>query len=191
MTKGNDPSSADVPANGQEIIFDPADRAGSSSEVSVSVDVYDAERPAALTSPAPEFASPIFKELASAELPPLERENRARLLMQSPNRLFFYWSLNRDPRHTLTRLFGTSGAESYTLVIKLLNLTRDDEHLDRAEAEGTWWFDVDSNSTYRAEVGLYAAEPAVYSPALLEHGHHAAEKTKSAGRCRIGLDRHG
>jgi len=40
-----------------------------------------------------EVYSPVFKELASPKLPELSRENRAKLLMQSPNQLFFYWSV--------------------------------------------------------------------------------------------------
>src|SRR5215216_2116455 len=39
-----------------------------------------------------EEVDPIFAELATPKLPELARENRARLQMQSPNRLYFYWS---------------------------------------------------------------------------------------------------
>jgi hypothetical protein len=157
MSKVNDPTAAEGPGDDREIIFDPAGRTGWSSEMPASGKAGDPiDAALAPKLPVEESSSPVFKELASAELPPLERENRGRLLMQSPNRLYFYWSLKRDPRHTLERLFGTGSAESYTLVIKLINLTRDEEFLSRAEAEGSWWFEVDSNSRYRAEIGLYA-----------------------------------
>ena len=41
--------------------------------------------------------SPEFLELAVPKLPVLPKENRARLLMQSPNRLYFYWSVRDVP----------------------------------------------------------------------------------------------
>ncbi|PYS88708.1 MAG: hypothetical protein DMF62_09105, partial [Acidobacteria bacterium] len=44
-----------------------------------------------------ESRSPAFKELAMPKLPHLERQNRARLQVQSPNKIFFYWSLRSNP----------------------------------------------------------------------------------------------
>jgi hypothetical protein len=99
--------------------------------------------------------SPVMKELASFELPPLEKENRAWLHMQSPNRLFFYWSMKNNPFQMLNRAFG-GNTGSYTLVAKLINLTRDTEEIYPVEAEGNWWFNVDSDTSYRAEIGFYA-----------------------------------
>ena len=40
---------------------------------------------------------PVFRELALPKLPDLGHTARARLLMQTPNRLFFYWSLGSNP----------------------------------------------------------------------------------------------
>ncbi|MGH7785154.1 MAG: DUF4912 domain-containing protein, partial [Candidatus Binatia bacterium] len=97
---------------------------------------------------------PAFKQLAAVELPELERENRARLQMQSPHRLFFYWSMRHNPFQTLHRAFGDTG--SYELVAKLINLTRDTEEIHRIEAEGSTWFSVDADSAYRVEIGFYA-----------------------------------
>lgn len=98
---------------------------------------------------------PIFKELSEPKLPVLEKQNRARLQMQSPNRIFFYWSMKNNPYQTLNRTFsGNTG--SYTLVAKLINESRDREEILPVEAEGDWWFDTDTDSTYRAEVGFYA-----------------------------------
>src|SRR5262245_9288991 len=75
-----------------------------------------------------EELSPVMKELASVELPRLVRENRARLQMQSPTRLYFYWSVKGNPFQMLERAFpGNTG--SYTLVTKLINLTRDTEEI--------------------------------------------------------------
>ena len=100
-------------------------------------------------------ADPIFKELSEPKLPRLEKENRARLQMQSPNRIFFYWSMKNNPYQTLNRaLQGQTG--SYSLVAKLINETKDREEIYPVEAEGDYWFDTDTDSTYRAEVGFYA-----------------------------------
>src|SRR5687768_12530514 len=41
--------------------------------------------------------SPVFKELREPKLPSLKRENRARLQMQTPNRVYFYWSMKNNP----------------------------------------------------------------------------------------------
>jgi hypothetical protein len=98
----------------------------------------------------------VFKELAEPKLPALPSENRARLQMQSPNRIFFYWSLKNNPFQTLEKLFGTRAAD-YTFVAKLVNLTQETENFYRVPVAGSWWFDVESDSTYRAEVGFMAS----------------------------------
>lgn len=99
--------------------------------------------------------SPVFKELREPKLPTLAKENRARLQMQTPNRLYFYWSMKSNPFQVLSRAFG-GNIGSYTLVAKLLNLSRDTEEVHAVDAEGNWWFNVDPDSSYRAEVGFYA-----------------------------------
>jgi hypothetical protein len=75
--------------------------------------------------------------------------------MQSPNRLFFYWSIKHNAFHTLTKAIGNHTG-SYTLVIKLIDLGREIEALYPSDAEGSWWFDAEADSDYRAEVGFYA-----------------------------------
>lgn len=100
--------------------------------------------------------SPVFKELSAPKLPELPKENRARLQMQSPNRLYFYWSTKNNPFQTLNSLFGAN-AGVYTLVAKLVNRTQNSEEIVPIEVEGATWFDVDADSTYRAEIGFYAA----------------------------------
>jgi len=72
--------------------------------------------------PAADEMSAVFKELAAPKLPELAKENRARLQMQSPNRLFFYWSIKNNPFQTLKKAFGHDTG-SYTLVAKLLDLS--------------------------------------------------------------------
>ncbi|MEZ5428835.1 MAG: DUF4912 domain-containing protein [Pyrinomonadaceae bacterium] len=101
-----------------------------------------------------EIEDPIFRELAEPKLPELPKENRARLLMQSPTRIQFYWSVKHNPFQTLQKAIGNTG--SYTLVVKLVNQTNGREEIFPVEAEGSWWFNVESNSVYRAEIGFYA-----------------------------------
>jgi hypothetical protein len=99
--------------------------------------------------------SPAFKALADVKLPELDRENRARLQMQSPTRLYFYWSLRQNPWQQLRAVFGPD-LGSYALVVTLKNLTAGTEEITPAEAEGEWWFDVDPDAEYQAEIGFYA-----------------------------------
>ena len=96
-----------------------------------------------------------FLELAEPRLPNLsDHGNRARLLMQSPNRLFFYWAVARNPFHTLNRALGS--ASNYSLVLKLVNLRNKTEEIHPVDAAGNWWFSVDPDTEYRAEIGFYA-----------------------------------
>lgn len=123
------------------------------SKATLDADFETAEP--AIETAAEEEQSPIFKELAQPKLPELPKENRARLQMQSPNRLYFYWSIKNNPFQTLNRAFhGNTGI--YRLVVKLVNQTTGSEEIHPVEAEGSWWFDVDSNSVYQAEIGFYA-----------------------------------
>jgi hypothetical protein len=41
-------------------------------------------------------------------------------------------------------------------VLKLIDLKRDSEQIHPVDAEGSWWFDAESDGEYRAEVGFYA-----------------------------------
>ena len=99
--------------------------------------------------------SPVFKALSEPVLPELTRENRARLLMQTPTRLYFYWAVRENPWHLLKKAFG-SDTGSYTLVLKLTNTRSGYEELHPCDAAGNWWFDVEPNGEYEAEVGFYA-----------------------------------
>lgn len=96
-----------------------------------------------------------FRELSEPKLPKLEKENRARLQMQSPNRIHFYWSMKKNPFQMLSKAFG-GGTGSYTLVAKLINQTTSAAEIQPVEAEGDCWYDVDANSKYRAEIGFFA-----------------------------------
>jgi hypothetical protein len=97
-----------------------------------------------------EEVDPIFAELATPKLPELQRENRAWLQMQSPNRIYFYWAFQ-----TLSKVFaGNTG--SYQLVAKFVNLKNETEEIRAVDAEGNYWFNADPDSKYRAEIGFYA-----------------------------------
>lgn len=99
--------------------------------------------------------SPVFRALADVTLPELQRENRARLQMQTPTRLYFYWSVKENPWAMLRNVFGDDFG-SYTLVVKLIDKRLDREEIQQCEAEGTWWFDVEPDHSYQAEIGFYA-----------------------------------
>ena len=99
--------------------------------------------------------SPAFKALSEFELAPLARENRARLLIQAPNRIFFYWSTSSDPFQLLNRAFAGK-AGNYTLVLKLADLKRGTEEITPVESEGSSWFNVEADGEYQAELGLYS-----------------------------------
>lgn len=101
-----------------------------------------------------ELKDPIFEALSAPTLPELAKEDRARLQMQSPNRINFYWSFKENPYQILNRIFG--GQTNYQLVAKLQNQTNNREELFPIEADGSAWFDVDADSSYRVEIGFYA-----------------------------------
>lgn len=98
---------------------------------------------------------PIFRLLSEPKLPALPKADRAKLQMQSPNRIHFYWSVKANPYSVLDKALGGKTG-SYTLVARLKNLTKGTETIIPVEAKGDWWFDVGSDSLYRCEIGFYA-----------------------------------
>lgn len=102
-----------------------------------------------------EEPSEIFKELMEPKLPALPAENRARLQMQSPNRIYFYWSVRSNPFQILQKMFGARAAD-YSLVAKLINQTDGREVLYPVGPFGSTWFDVESDSVYLVEVGFFS-----------------------------------
>jgi hypothetical protein len=88
-------------------------------------------------------------------LPETYATNRIRLLAQSPRKIFLYWEFARNPFETLRRAFGPK-AESYTLVVKLIDLESGNESLHHASPTRSHWFDVQQGHSYRADVGFYA-----------------------------------
>ena len=102
-----------------------------------------------------ESRSPAFKELALPKLPALEKHNRARLQIQSPNRIYFYWSLRSNPFQTLHHSLGKDAA-GYTLVLRLIDTDTEREELYAIEPEGNFWFNTEAGRSYRAEIGFYS-----------------------------------
>ncbi|MEO8573514.1 MAG: DUF4912 domain-containing protein [Pyrinomonadaceae bacterium] len=147
-----------VVAETEFIEFIPAEELASSPVFTKPVEIELAETSFGETlAPATrlEDMSPVFRTLAQPELPELAHENRARLQMQTPNRLFFYWSVGSNPFQKLNRALGTKTA-NYSLVLKLVDLRRGSEQIHAIDAEGSRWFDVEADGQYRAEIGFYA-----------------------------------
>jgi hypothetical protein len=146
------------PAKTKTIEFVPDEPAAVSSTASpVSVETV-AEAEAPVLTPAEidfESRSPAFKELALPKLPTLEKQNRARLQIQSPNRIFFYWSLRSNPFQTLHHSLGKDAA-GYTLVLRMIDTETDREELQAIEPEGSNWFNTEPGRSYRAEIGYYS-----------------------------------
>ena len=95
------------------------------------------------------------KLAALPEVEPLPRADRIRLFVQSPYRLFLYWSLAHDPFATLRRIFGDR-ATQYALFVRLTDLLGGQQHLRPASPDGNEWFDVFPARLYRVELGLFA-----------------------------------
>jgi hypothetical protein len=82
--------------------------------------------------------------------------DEARLLAQSPRRLFFYWSFARDPRETLRRALGGAG-EGFGLAARLVDLESGAvEASVLATRDRSAWFEARPRRAYRAEVGFFA-----------------------------------
>jgi hypothetical protein len=99
--------------------------------------------------------TPIFKALAEPKLPELDKENRLFLQMQSPTRIFFYWTVKTNAYKTLQKAFGEN-AGGYMLVAKLQNLSNKTEDIFPIDVEGSAWFDVPDNTKFQTEVGFFA-----------------------------------
>lgn len=140
-------STPEATATGESAIKKAPKRSAKKTTLDVTAEI-------AVTEPKVEL-SPAFKALSEPKLPELQRENRARLMMQTPTKLYFYWSVRENPYQLLRRAFGDDMG-SYTLVLKLTELNSGVEVINRAEAEGNWWFDVEPNGKYEAEIGFYA-----------------------------------
>jgi hypothetical protein len=116
-------------------------------------------------------------------LPPLPQINRARLQVQSPNRIFLYWSLSGNPFATLQKAFGNR-ATNYNLVLKFRNLSHGGEQIFPVGREGNWWFDAQPNARFQVDVGLFAAN----RPFIRLFSSNAVETPRSAPSPRIDTE---
>ena len=113
-----DPKERSVSADAIEFTLDNGGTGSSSEQAAKADDVPAPGTSVPTAADADTELSPVLKLLAEPKLPVLSRENRARLQMQSPNRLYFYWSVRSKPFQTLSRAFA-AGTGSYTLVVRL------------------------------------------------------------------------
>lgn len=117
----------------------------------------------------------LLDPLGIEALPPLPQINRARLQVQSPNRIFLYWSLAGNPFATLQKAFGNR-ATNYNLVIKFRNLSHGGEQLFPIGREGNWWFDAQPNARFQVDLGLFAQN----RPFIRLFSSNAVETPRSA-----------
>ncbi|HEX8131431.1 MAG TPA: DUF4912 domain-containing protein [Pyrinomonadaceae bacterium] len=78
------------------------------------------------------------------------------LLLQSPHRLYLYWTFARDPHATLREAFGELAAH-YRLAVRLIKVESGEDFFLDAPRERAQWFEVYPRHVYRAEVGFRAA----------------------------------
>lgn len=89
-------------------------------------------------------------------LPENYRTDRVSLLVQSPVRIYLYWSFAADPFVTLRKAFGAQ-AEQYRVAVRLTDLDSGDEATYEASPfANNFWFNVRPGKAYRAAVGLMA-----------------------------------
>lgn len=89
-------------------------------------------------------------------LPLVLKRDSIQLLLQSPNKLFLYWSFATDPRAALRSAFGELAAH-YRLAVRLVKVESGEEFLLDAPRERMQWFEVYPRHVYRADVGFHAA----------------------------------
>jgi hypothetical protein len=105
--------------------------------------------------PSPAVADKLAELSADEPLPASYKTDRARLLAQSPRRIYLYWELAGDPFAPLRRAFGAEAVD-FRIVVRLTDLDTGEATLHEASETRSQWFDVQPDHQYRAEVGLYA-----------------------------------
>lgn len=103
-------------------------------------------------------SSPNARADAPEESLPLAlKRDSIQLLLQSPHKLFLYWSFASDPRTALRAAFGELAAH-YRLAVRLVKVESGEEFLLDAPRERMQWFEVYPRHVYRADVGFHAAD---------------------------------
>jgi hypothetical protein len=111
------------------------------------------------TLPTDAETAPVAHRRANAlddTLPLALKRDSIQLLLQSPNKLFLYWSFASDPRAALRAAFGELAAH-YRLAVRLVKVESGEEFLLDAPPERMQWFEVYPRHVYRADVGFRAA----------------------------------
>lgn len=109
-------------------------------------------------SPAPTRARPAARlVLDDSTMPVMLNRDFIKLLLQSPHKLFLYWSFAADPRTTLRAAFGNLAAH-YTLAVRLVKVESGEEFYMDAPRTRAQWFEVYPQHIYRADVGFHAAK---------------------------------
>ncbi|MBA2341504.1 MAG: DUF4912 domain-containing protein [Pyrinomonadaceae bacterium] len=103
------------------------------------------------------IAANSFDVLAADEpLPEIQRGDYARLLVQSPQRLYLYWSFARDP-FTILRRMANEAAGNYTLALRLVDVVSNAETLQLTSRQATSaWLDAQAGRRYRVDLGFFA-----------------------------------
>lgn len=125
----------------------------------------------------------LIDPLGIEALPQLPAVNRARLQVQSPNRVFLYWSLAGNPFATLQKAFGNR-ATNYHLVLKFRNLSHGGEQLFPVGREGNWWFDVQPAGRFQVDLGLFAPN----RPFIRLFSSNSVETPRSAPSSRVDTE---
>ncbi len=99
-----------------------------------------------------------FNESPPDTRPADAARDRARLLVQSPHRLYFYWSFSRDPRTSLRAALGDA-AGNFRPAVRLVESAGgwEGEPIALADEARSVWLDARPGRTYRAEAGFHAA----------------------------------
>ena len=105
--------------------------------------------------PSPAVIDKLAELSADEPLPETYPRDRIRLLVQSPHKLYLYWTLARDPFVALRRSFGAKSA-LYKLAVRLVATDDGVETLHEASPTRSQWFEVKPGGSYRADVGLFA-----------------------------------
>ena len=80
--------------------------------------------------------------------------DEARLLVQSPRRLFLYWRFARDPRELLREALGPV-ADRFGAAVRLVDVASGEEGEPAPAGGSDYWFDVLPGRLLRAEVGFH------------------------------------
>lgn len=111
---------------------------------------------APIVEPPPEVRDKLAALSLDEPLPEVYAGDSIRLLAQSPYRLYVYWNHSRDPRETLRRAFGASGAARYALALRLVEVESGEASFYEASPTRNYWFNVRPGRRYRVDVGFYA-----------------------------------